>query len=265
MSPGVVLLFSASGMIAVGALPSWLWNRSRPSNWPPLGIGALAWIIGVSLKLAWAVPTNRHVLGALRSALPSILATPISHIYIGLLTGVFECGILLLVVRRSRLRNADWSQAVASGIGKGGIEAVLLGCLVLLGAVAVLLAGDHLSPVQSATMAANASFARAITGPLERAFALLGHVFSTVLIVYAIRVKRLRWFWLSFAYLSGVDGLAAWGIDVFGREKLPMRPEFWGAFAVVTAVAVAGLLVLRRRFPPAVPSRGDVAAPVEGP
>jgi len=154
------------------------------------------------------------------------------------------------MVRRSRLRQASWNQAMAAGIGKGGIEAVLLGGLVFLGGLAALLSWRYLSADQRANLLANASVATVVTRPLERAFALAGHVFSTVLIVHAVRTRRVRWFWLSFAFLSAVDALDAWGIEVFGRASLALRPEFWAVFALTAAIAVVGLVFLKRRFPP---------------
>src|SRR5208283_2669085 len=101
-----------------------------------------------------------------------------------------------------------------------------------------------------ASVAAHAPVGALVGHVAERALALVGHAFSTVLIVYSVRTGRRRWFWLSFAYLSAIDALAAWGIAVFGKAVLASRPEFWAVFAVVTAIGAWGLVLLRRHFPP---------------
>lgn len=47
---------------------------------------------------------------------------------------------------------------------------------------------------------------------IERVSTLMIHVLSSVLLVYAVRMRQQRWFWLAFAYKTAVDGVAGWAL-----------------------------------------------------
>jgi hypothetical protein len=84
----------------------------------------------------------------------------------------------------------------------------------------------------------------------ERIAALLAHVFSCVLIVMSVRLARQRWFWLSFAYKTALDGVAAWAILAFGvQESVGRLTQAEAIFAVFALLGVAGLAKLKPRFP----------------
>ena len=127
--PSAVFLLTGIGMMAVGLIAVVSWRRRTGASWAAFGLGALAWVGGVAPKFAWATPTNALVRQGLDRALPGPVAAPVYWLYIGLLTGVFECGMALLFVRRSRLKAAGWDEAMAFGIGFGAVEAFLLGLL----------------------------------------------------------------------------------------------------------------------------------------
>jgi uncharacterized membrane protein YhfC len=114
-------------MMGVAAVSS-LWILNLGAEWSVVELGALAWIISVGLKSAWAIPTNKPILNFLKSKLPRKLSGPISRSYIGLLTGIFECGIALaFVLILPILYQADWVNALAFGVGFGAVEAFILG------------------------------------------------------------------------------------------------------------------------------------------
>src|SRR5262249_10985625 len=121
--PSALFLLSGIGMMVVGIVAVLLWRRGREASWKAFGLGALAWAVGVALKLGWAAPTNALIERDLDRALPGWIAAPAFWLYVGLLTGVFECGVALLFVRRTRLTAAGWDEAVGFGIGFGAAEA----------------------------------------------------------------------------------------------------------------------------------------------
>jgi uncharacterized membrane protein YhfC len=248
------LLVGAVGKLAAGIAPVAWWRAGRKGLWGAMALGLLAWTIGVALKVAWAVPTNKAVLGWFARTLPATLAPVVSHAYIGMLTGVFECGLVLLIAWRTRLRQADWAQAMAYGLGKGGGEAAILGLVALFQAVVIAGLGERatsqLTPEQHSAVVQMATAASACSAIVERLAALAAHALSSVLIVYGLRVRQQRWFWLSFLYLGTVDALAAWGIAVYG-SSLPLRPLFFAYLALISAVGLAGLRLLGAKFPPA--------------
>jgi uncharacterized membrane protein YhfC len=251
-NPSPLLLLSGAGMMAIGAAAVLLYRRGRSVSWTVFGLGALAWIISVALKFAWAAPMNSRVKAGLDAMLPATAADPSYWLYIGLLTGVFECGFTLLFVKRTRLKAADWDAAVAFGIGFGAIEAFLLGLLSFIGLLIVIVFWDQL-PEDTRTAAANRVSGKLVAIPLpvaERVSALVAHVFTCVLIVYAVRIGESRWFWISFAYKSLLDAFAALGILATNlASSTRTLAAFEAAVGVFALVGLAGLVFVRKRYP----------------
>jgi hypothetical protein len=246
-------------MTAVGASALLWWDWGKPGRAAASALGMLAWLVGVALKLAWAVPTNKQFLPWLDGALPGVPGAVLHHGYVGLLTGVFECGLLWLVVRRSRLAAADWGQAMAAGIGKGAAEALVVGLVTCSLAALLFLAGDKVQGDPKARLEAALAGGALIGRPVERALALVMHTFSTVLVVLAVRRGEPKWFWASFLYLSAVDAFASWAVATFGKEAISTHWELWVGLGGFTVVALAGLTSLKPRF------EAQVSAPPPAP
>jgi uncharacterized membrane protein YhfC len=248
------LLMSGTGMVLVAVLGALVVTRSARAMWRPLAIGAAAWVVAVLLKVGWALPTNTIVRQGLLHAAGTSLGRPLFWVYIGLLTGIFECGITYVIVARTKLREADWATSLAFGIGFGATEAFVLGALSLIGMAAAILFHQFLPQATQARLAAQlagrAEFLPLMLPILERAGTLFVHAFSCVAIVYGFRTRRVwSWFALAFVYKSAVDGVAAWGLEVFKpRESVAglTTVELWMLpFAIV---GFAGLVWLRRRM-----------------
>jgi len=254
-TPSRLFFLSGAGMMIVGLAPVVWCGRRRAARFA-IGAGAAAWTVAVALKFAWAVPLNDPIRHKLESLLPQALAHPAFYLYVGLLTGVFECTIPWLLVRRSRLKTADWSQAVAFGIGFGAIEAFLLGLVSCLPLLAVIFFRD-LIPADALEKILNLyrTDLRGIPLPvIERITALIVHTFATVLIVYGVRARQVRWFWISFAYKTAVDAFAlallAWGMG----NSISKMAQFEAWFALFAVIGIAGLRALKPRY-------GYLAAP----
>jgi len=244
--PGIGMLLVALGFVIYVAV--------RKLGWRYLGLGALGWVITVALKFAWAIPFNSPVYEALKGSLPEAVANAVFYIYVGALTGVFEVGIVWLVLRYTKLGNVAWERAQAFGFGFGGIEAALLGLNALVGAATVLIAPAALplGALEQVALANNPIYGLA---PIwERFFTVLVHLFSNVLLFYGARKRESRWFWLAFAYKSGIDAIAAWGqltgLDTLGAWA-PCGPlnSWWpcGALRVGWGCARYGIAIHSQR------------------
>jgi uncharacterized membrane protein YhfC len=250
--PSAVFLLSGIGMMAVAIIAVLAWRRRTGAPWAAFGLGALAWAVGVALKVGWALPTNPLIRHGLDRVLPGSASAPVFWLYIGLLTGVFECGVALLFVKRTRLKSAGWDGAVAFGIGFGGVEAFLLGMTQFLALLAAVAWWEQV-PEEARTALTKSPISLGIAFiPLpvaERLSALLAHVFTSVLIVYGVRVGDGRWFWLSFAYKSALDAFAAWAVLATQLSKsLPGMIAFEAAAGAYAVIGLAGLAFLRGRF-----------------
>jgi uncharacterized membrane protein YhfC len=238
------------GMIAVAAISVILWKRGRMASWAAFGLGALAWVAGVASKVAWAVPVNPLVFKGLHAALPPRLADPLFWLYVGLLTGVFECRSALLFVRRTRLRSAGWDEAVAFGIGFGAVEALLMGLSLFLIPLIVILFWDQLPADVKENLAdfPEGGLAATLLPVAERVSAVIGHTFACVLIVFGVRSGARRWFWLAFAFKTASDTLGAWASLNDNTRSVKGWFMFELAIGLSVVAALFALAYLKRRF-----------------
>ena len=121
-----LFLLSGTGMMALALVAVVYWKKRSKVVLALFLWGALAWVVGIVLKSVASIPIP-EVMDSTRAILPRYLAEPILWLYIGLLTGIFECGVTLGFAHIRRIRTVDWREAVGYGLGFGMIEAFLLG------------------------------------------------------------------------------------------------------------------------------------------
>ena len=241
------------GMIAVAIIPS-LWILSIGGTWSALLLGGLAWIVSVALKVAWAVPTNKRILSYLKSKLPAKLAGPLSWTYIGLLTGIFECGIaLIFVLKLPTLYQANWEDALAFGIGFGAIEALVLGLLLLCGGIYYGFRSQSIPEEDRALWSKGVSVTlQEMPIPIvERASTLCIHVFSNVLIILAVQLNIYLLFWFSFGFNVLVDGFAGWMIlekDIKNSTNVSQWWAYQSIFVTLAIISLVGIMLLQRIY-----------------
>lgn len=237
MTVSPIMLLQGAGMVAVGIAFVLYWRLSKRISIAPFLIGAIAWFVTVSLKLGFALLLNNRIQHLLSGALRPSVADPLYWLYIGLLTGVFECGLLLTLWRR--IRTYDFNTAVAFGIGFGAIEAVMLG-ISSLTVVALAIAAPALLPKQIVESLAVSAWM--IPAPIvERIVAVFAHIFSCVLIIRSAGRNRLGYFWIAFAYKSLIDAVAAWAQLGF---KANTTSQMWTVEGILFLFGIVGFLGL---------------------
>jgi hypothetical protein len=242
-TPSVWDVISGLGMIAVGAAAVAWWRRRGVARfW--FSIGAVTWTASVALKLGWAIVSNGVVERALVGLLGPAAGAMAFWLYIGLITGLFECGLTWLVASRTQIARAEWDQSVGFGVGFGAVEAALIGIALIAWALVSPSAG---AAPASGGPAAMASHGIAFVLPVvERAATLVVHVYTCVLVIDAVRRQRRRSFWCAFAFKAGLDAIAAAAILGF---KVPDSLARWIVFeAIVVLFAVAAWLGLGRLY-----------------
>jgi uncharacterized membrane protein YhfC len=236
--PALALL-GGIGMILV-ALGFAAYAGLRQLGWGALGLGALAWGVTVALKFAWAIPFNPPIYTAVNQALPS-LSVALFTLYVGALTGIFEVGLVALLLNYTRLGKAAWPRVLAFGIGFGAIEALLFGVSSLSSMLAAMLISVALPPAPE--VAARLGNILWVLAPVvERLATIFIHMCCTVLIFYAVNTRQARWFWLAFGYKIAVDGMAAACVQIHGIDALE---HIWTLEAIVILFGLAGWLGLR--------------------
>jgi uncharacterized membrane protein YhfC len=241
------IAISGTGMLLTGILFVFFFKKRRPhASFRIITFGALTWLAAVVLKFAWAIPINRHIQALLNRYLYPEVADPLFWIYVGLLTGIFECGLIFLLFRFSRLKAVSLDDAYGFGYGFGSIEAIILGLAPLLSCIAI--ATGRIPTVEISWLVLAAPI-------VERIMTIFLHLFTTVLIIYSIKESRPSLFWLSFLYKSFVDTIAAWAQLSYGIDTTSHLWTVEGIIFVVTLPSVLGAVYfLKRRKAPEAPS-----------
>jgi hypothetical protein len=187
--PGILMAVVGLAAILISQL------SLRRKWWLPVA-GAGLWAASVAVKVVIARLSVTPAGTAIGVAFPGESGKWIFATFIGLLTGVTEVWIFLILMGWMRRRKFTWSDSVALGIGFGAIEAILLG-VALLAAVAMKIPG--ISPE-----------IKLFAPAFERAIAIVAHVASCAMAMYGLITHRWVWFWASFVYKSAVDAVAGY-------------------------------------------------------
>lgn len=222
-------------MFLVGGVPVFIvWRRWR-IPWRVWGGGAVLWIVSVALKFSFALVSSGPVYRWLHAALPQSWADPVDWCYLGSLTGVFECGIFLVAARLIKRRQWSWREALSLGVGFGAIEALALGIASVL-------------VCQAGLWGCLATWSVPLVPAFERLLTLPIHAAAAVMILRALIDRKWPWFWVSFAYKSACDSVAAClNLSGTSLRSSPWLME-WVCVAPFALIGVLVLLNLRRRW-----------------
>jgi uncharacterized membrane protein YhfC len=247
MALSPVALIGGLGMIAV-ALGFVAYALVRRLGWGYLLLGMVGWIVTVAVKFAFAIPVNPIVLNE-TAAFSEPWKGIVLFLYGGLMTGLTEVLLVWIVLRYTQLAKVTWSRVVAFGLGFGAIEALLLGAGSLTAAMVGIFATDILPEVARTELAKADRLAVQLAPISERFFTCLGHLATCVMIFYAARVPRIRWFWWALIYKSAIDGVATLAHT---HGFLGSTVNLWIIEGIVVVWALAGVavtLAIRRRWP----------------
>lgn len=205
-------LLSDFGMILVGLLAIIYWKIKTRRSFIFFFLGAATWLVAVVAKSLAAIPLPL-VIKTFKAHLPAYIAHPALWIIVGLYTGIFECGLALVAVYAIRkLRKADAEEAVGFGVGFGAFEAIMLGMASSIVTLIILLTPPNQLPQvlsEAASKLESTTWWVLPVPVVERTIALFIHIFSSMLIIYAVQQREWKWFWYSFFYKSLVDAIAA--------------------------------------------------------
>jgi uncharacterized membrane protein YhfC len=187
-----------------------------------LHLGWRIWLIGGStfiLSQVFHLPFNKYILNPIleniQKTLPEASATLLIAISLGLSAGIFE-EISRFGMYNWWLKNdRTWKKGILAGAGHGGIEAIILGILVMLTYINLMayrnldlsylnLAPEQLSIArQQIEMYWSLSWYDSLLGALERMLTIPFHIAASVLVlqVFTRNPKRLMYIWLVIAVL----------------------------------------------------------------
>ena len=180
------------------------------------------WVIGATtffISQVFHIPFNKFILNPIllniQQALPSVIGSLAISILLGLSAGIFEeCaryGMFRWWIKNTR----SWWSAILTGAGHGGIESIILGCLVMLGFINMMayrnldlsslnLAPDQLSAArQQIQMYWSIPWYDSLLGAVERIFTIPFHIAASVIVlqVFTRKPGHRKHIWLILAIL----------------------------------------------------------------
>ena len=174
---------------------------------------------------------------------------------LGLSAGLWEEIFRYLAYRGWAKDARSWGRGLMLGAGHGGIEAILLGILVMVTYIGMaiargfdleaLVSPDQLGLAQQQINAYwSAPWYATILGFLERVFAMTFHLSASVLVLQVFVRKQIRWLWIAIGWHALFDAVAVFAVATWG----PYITE--GLLAVFSSASLGIIFALRRPEPP---------------
>jgi len=252
MNPWLIL--APLGMLVVGVASMVFWRRRSHAALRYFTLGGLVWGVSVAPKLLMDYTITPSISSLLTSSLGLMGGLAALGIYVGLRTGLFECGFTFLAVDKTGLKKASVDDATAFGVGFGAVEAILLALPSLI-QLAMFVTNpsmiDAVPPQFREALRAQLSVPTSmVLAPiLERMFTLFAHVFSALLVFAAVRRGRIRLLLYAFVYKGILDAAAPylqWVLASSSSASVVYLVELW--VVLLGALGLLGSIRLRRRW-----------------
>jgi len=136
-----------------------------------------------------------------------------------------------------------WAQGLMLGAGHGGIEAIILGLLVLVNfVIMIMLQGMDLSSLIPSNQLGlireqlgvywSIGWYIPLLGALERFFAICFHLAASILVLQVFLRKQISWLWIAIGLHALLDAVAVFAMGT------------WGPYVAEALIAVLALLSL---------------------
>jgi hypothetical protein len=239
-------------MMLVAVVAVWYWHRVAGVSARWYGIGAGLWTVAVLVKVLIGFVSNPIVIGFLKSRLPHALFVAAGGFYLGVESSVCEIGLTLLAGLLWKELGRDARRAIATGVGAGAFEALLLGIAATAGVVAWLAGAPGTEGLGGELQKAATTSLFWLLGPVERVTAIICHASSRGLVLLGVRYGRAAMIALGFLIFTMLDGVAG-AVILSGLMGAISSWWFELAFSVFALVSLPLLSWMFRRW-------GDAAA-----
>lgn len=194
-------------------------RRRFGHGWGLIGIGAATFVLSQVGHIPFnALLTYLFNQGVLPTP-PQIWRMPFNAVVLGLSAGLWEECARYATYRWWAKSARKWQDAIMLGVGHGGIEAILLGLLVLVGYVnmivlrttdvSTLIPADQLAALQAQVQTYwSADWYYTLLGALERALTIPFHIAASVLVWQVFRRGQIRWLWFSIGWHAALNAIA---------------------------------------------------------
>ena len=218
----VVLIFALA--IGVGLFLT----RKFHLNWRLYWIGGVIFILSQVFHLPFNfLLLNPFLKARLPEALPEAWVLPITALLLGLSAGLFEELARWAGYRWWAKDARSWSRGLLYGAGHGGVEAILIGGLVLVTYINMMAIRNHdlatLVPPEQLSLAQaqfnafwSAQWYDSLLSAFERALTLPAHIAWSILVLQVFVRRQTRWLGFAILWHALVDAAAVFAVGTWG-------------------------------------------------
>jgi uncharacterized membrane protein YhfC len=185
-------------------------------------------------------------------ALPVVLQKAVLSVFLGLSAGLFEELFRYAMYRYWAKDARSWGKGLLAGAGHGGIEAIILGFLVLYGYIqmlsvrgmdiSTLVTPDKVEMAKAQIQAYwSAPWYLSMLGALERLFTIPLHLACSVLVLQSFTRWKFGWVGLAVLLHAVADGVAVF-VSQIGFSTLAVE----GIIGIFAIVSIAIIFVVRQ-------------------
>jgi uncharacterized membrane protein YhfC len=214
-------------------------------GWKIWMAGGAAFVASQVFHLPFNLTLLNPILANIQQALPGMRGVLVVTTLLGLSAGMFETTARYAMYRWWLKDARSWRKGILAGAGHGGVEAILLGGLVLLAFINMMayrqvdlnnlnLASDQVEQLRQQTQVYwNLTWYDSMLGAVERIFTIPLHIAASVIVLQVFTRKpgkqQIGWLVLAVFLHAFMDGSAVF---------------IAGQYGVYTAEAVLGVLAL---------------------
>ena len=210
-------------------------------GWRLWWIGAATFILSQVGHIPFNIAVGALIETGVLPAPPPAWELPVQAIFLGLSAGLWEELARYATYRWWAKTARSWSEGLMLGAGHGGIEAILLGLLVLATFAGMLVARNldlsQMVPPEQLLLAQqqiqaywSVPWYDTLLGALERASTLVFHLAASLLVLQVFVRRQIRWLWLAVAWHALLDTLAVFASQTWG---IYVTEAILAAFALI--------------------------------
>lgn len=214
-------------MIAIPTILGLYFTGKFKLNWRLWWIGAVTFI----LSQVGHIPFNLGIEYLFKN---NILPIPpqswrglFNVVFLGLSAGIWEETFRYIVYRWWARDARSWRRALLLGAGHGGIEAILLGIIVLITYFQMLsirssdlstIAPPEQLDILTSVVASywSTPWYGSLLGSIERVFAIIAHLSLSVIVLQVILRNQHRWLWLAIGWHAFLNAGALYVAQKWG-------------------------------------------------
>jgi uncharacterized membrane protein YhfC len=230
-------------------------TRKYNLRWRLYWIGAALFVVAQILHIPFNIILNQLFRNDVLLLPPEQYQLIFSAVIAGLSAALFEEIIRYAGLRWWAKDARRWSQGLLFGSGWGGIEAMLVGVIILLNFLIFaalrtqdlsgLIPPEQLSPIQEAsTLYWSIPWYDSMLGALERILVIPIQIALTILVLQVFVRGQSRWLWFAVALHWLLDFVAVYAVNTWG----PYVTE--ALVAIITVASIVIIYVLRQDEPP---------------